>query len=48
MAAHYRTSLGPNESTTLRLRLTDAELIASGEVFFADFDRIFAQRQRSR
>lgn len=46
MAAHYRTSLGPNESTTLRLRLTDAEIIGSGEASFADFDRIFAQRQR--
>ncbi len=45
MAAHYRLRLEPGESVTLRLRLTDNEMVSSGEAPFADFDAIFAARQ---
>ncbi len=46
MSAHYRLTLGPGEMATVRLRLADKELISQGEAPFADFDRIFGQRQR--
>ncbi|HEX5082016.1 MAG TPA: glucosidase [Blastocatellia bacterium] len=45
MAAHYRLSLEPGETVTLRLRLTDNEMVSKGETPFGDFDRIFASRQ---
>ncbi len=45
MAAHYRLSLEPGETVTLKLRLTDNEIISEGEAPFADFDRIFAARR---
>src|SRR5262245_30391762 len=45
MAAHYRLSLEPGETVTLRLRLTDNEMVSKGEAPFGDFDRIFAARQ---
>jgi hypothetical protein len=38
--ARYRTTIGPGETETIRLRLTDS---ASN---FKDFDRIFAQRKK--
>jgi hypothetical protein len=41
-AAHYALRLGPGESRTVTVRLTDRELAAP---FGPDFDRIFAQRQ---
>ena len=43
-AAHYRLTLGPGESATVRLRLTDRDG-ASAE-FGERFERIFADRQR--
>jgi mannosylglycerate hydrolase MGH1-like protein len=45
MAAHYRMSLEPGETATLRLRLTDSEMIENGDAPFADFENIFATRQ---
>jgi len=42
-AAHYALSLGPGEQVVLRLRLRDS---ASGDVFGAEFDQIFAGRIR--
>jgi len=41
-AAHYRETLGPGESFTVRLRLSDAP--ASSDPLGEAFDRIFAQR----
>jgi len=43
-AMRYQIYLGPGESRTIRLRLTDNSSIA--EVNGADFDRIFDSRQR--
>jgi hypothetical protein len=46
-AAHYPLTIGPGESVTVRLRLTDSEKPSvSGDPFGADFDRIFSERQR--
>jgi hypothetical protein len=45
MAALYRLSLGPGESSTIRLRLTDKEMIVLGQLPFADFDDVFEQRR---
>jgi hypothetical protein len=46
-AAHYALTIGPGETATVRLRLTDAEPSAARvEPFGADFDRIFSERQR--
>ncbi len=46
IAAHYRLSLAPGETITLRLRLTDNGMIANGNAPFDDFDKVFAARQR--
>ena len=43
-AAHYRYLVGPGQSVTVRLRLSDAEPVL--EPLGEDFDRIFADRQR--
>ena len=46
-AAHYALTIGPGETATVRLRLTDAELSPTrAEPFGADFDRTFSERQR--
>jgi hypothetical protein len=42
-AAHYPLVVGPGETVTARLRLTDAE---TSEPFGAEFDHLFAERQR--
>jgi hypothetical protein len=44
-AAHYRRIVGPGETVTLRLRLTDRPP-APGKAFGSEFDRIFALRQQ--
>jgi hypothetical protein len=41
-AAHYPLAIAPRETVTVRLRLTNASSAAP----FADFDQVFAQRQR--
>ena len=47
VAAHYPLVVGPGETATLRLRLCDTEWTAPREKpFGAEFDRIFAERQR--
>ncbi|MFN0107503.1 MAG: MGH1-like glycoside hydrolase domain-containing protein [Blastocatellia bacterium] len=46
MAAQYRLNIAPGETVTLRLRLTDTEMISTGETPFADFDATFAERKR--
>ncbi len=43
-AAHYRHSLAPGESATVRLRLSDNPRI--GAALDGDFDRIFAERKK--
>lgn len=46
-AAHYPLTLGPGETATVRLRLTDTEVLLTGEEpLSADFHRIFSERQR--
>ena len=46
-AAHYPLNLGPGETATLRLRLSDMERpSADGEPCGADFERIFSERRR--
>ncbi len=46
-AAHYALAIGPGETATVRLRLTDAELSAGkAEPFGVDFNRTFSERQR--
>jgi mannosylglycerate hydrolase MGH1-like protein len=46
-AAHYALSLGPGESTTIRLRFTERELShPRRHAFGTDFEQIFATRQR--
>ena len=37
---------GPGETATVRLRFTNTELISQGQAPFADFDDLFAERQR--
>src|ERR1044072_589164 len=44
-AAHYPLTVGPGETVTVRLRFTDKDMVAP-ENSFADFDRIFKERQR--
>jgi hypothetical protein len=46
MAAHYRLMVEPGETATVRLRLTDREMISQGQPPFADFDDIFRNRVR--
>jgi hypothetical protein len=41
-AANYRLTIGPGETATIRLRLTNK----AGQAAFADFDQIFATRMR--
>ncbi|HEV8440901.1 MAG TPA: glucosidase [Methylomirabilota bacterium] len=43
-AAHYRSMLGPGQSVTLKLRLSNVPPV--GEPLGAGFDAVFAQRQR--
>ena len=43
-AAHYRLTLGAGETAIVRLRLVDSEF--KGKSAFADFDYMFAMRQR--
>ena len=45
-AAHYRFMLGPGETATVRLRLTDIDSFAAGSAFGTDFETIFASRQQ--
>ncbi len=45
-AAHYRLSVEPGETVTLRLRLTETEVVSDGGAPFADFDQVVAARQR--
>lgn len=46
-AAHYPLTIGPGETVTVRLRLTDTEMpLTSGGPFGAGFDQIFLERQR--
>ncbi len=46
-AAHYPLIIGPGETVTVRLRLTDSEKpLESGKPFGPDFDRIFSERRR--
>ncbi|MBI3961343.1 MAG: glucosidase, partial [Deinococcus sp.] len=44
--AHYALTIGPGETATVQLRLTDTTPPTRGEVFGAEFDQIFALRQR--
>jgi mannosylglycerate hydrolase MGH1-like protein/glycosyl hydrolase family 63 len=47
VAAHYPLLIGPGETATVRLRLTDLELKAeSGGAFGEGFDHIFEERRR--
>jgi hypothetical protein len=43
-AAHYRFTIPPNESRTIRLRLTRAEDARKPGATFRDFDKVFLQR----
>jgi hypothetical protein len=43
-AAHYRLTIGTGETSVVRLRLTNSA--GSPSVFDAEFDRVFADRQR--
>ena len=46
-AAHYRLLVGPGETVTVRLRLAEAAISPTSEgPFGADFDKVFADRQR--
>ncbi|MEW6208638.1 MAG: glucosidase [Acidobacteriota bacterium] len=46
-AAHYPVTLGPGESRTIRLRLTDLEIPpANGDPCNGDFERIFEERRK--
>jgi hypothetical protein len=45
-AAHYPLTVGPGETVTVRLRFTDQDMGRATEKSFADFDRIFQERQR--
>ncbi|HYY56661.1 MAG TPA: hypothetical protein VE842_04970 [Pyrinomonadaceae bacterium] len=45
-AAHYHLNVRAGEAVTLRLRLTDKDMGHAVEKSFADFDRIFNERQR--
>ncbi len=46
-AAHYPITLGPGESRTIRLRLTDLEIPpANGDPCNGDFERIFEERRK--
>jgi mannosylglycerate hydrolase MGH1-like protein/glycosyl hydrolase family 63 len=44
-AAHYRLTLGPASSHTVRLRLTDLGLPSDSEAFGASFEKIFSERR---
>jgi hypothetical protein len=45
-AAHYRLALGPGESKTVRLRLTDLEIPpTNGDPCGSEFDKIFEDRK---
>ena len=45
-AAHYRMTIGPGGSTTVRLRLTNQDFRQGrGEAFGAEFDRILSERR---
>jgi hypothetical protein len=47
VAAHYPMTIGPGETTTVRLRFTLPNLpVAAEELLTSNFDRIFADRQR--
>jgi hypothetical protein len=47
VAAHYSLTVGPGETATVRLRLTDTEIAAGGGDPFGDgFERTFADRKR--
>jgi len=46
-AVHYRLMVGPGETVTVRLRFAEAPIPTAGESpFGADFDKVFADRQR--
>jgi hypothetical protein len=46
-AAHYPLSLGPGETATVRLLLTDAEQEnGAGELFAAGWEQVFAERKQ--
>ena len=45
VAAHYRFDLEPGATATVRLRLTDRDLMPLTGIAFADFDAVFARRR---
>ena len=45
-AAHYRLELAAGQSATVQLRLTDVDFSTRVADVFADFDQLFAARQR--
>ena len=47
MAAHYATEIGPGETRTIRLRLSDVSPAKLGTKSpFADFDAVMGKRKR--
>jgi hypothetical protein len=45
-AIHNPVQIAPGQSITIRLRLSDADFSPNRNSAFADFDRVFAERQR--
>ncbi|MDQ6653995.1 MAG: glucosidase [Acidobacteriota bacterium] len=45
-AAHYSLTIGPAESATLRLRLTNQEIKGNPKMFGNEFEQVFATRQQ--
>jgi hypothetical protein len=45
-AVHYPLTVGPGETVTVRLRLSDREQLSAEVVFGAEFDSTFSARQR--
>ncbi len=47
VAAHYPLAIAPGKTATVRLRFTDTEIPATGEIIFGtSLDQIFGERQR--
>jgi hypothetical protein len=45
-AAHYALIVGPGESATIRLRLTNQEIKGNPKMFGKEFEQVFAARQQ--
>jgi hypothetical protein len=45
-AAHYALTVGPGESATIRLRLTNQEIKSNPRMFGTEFEQVFATRQQ--